>query len=176
MTRGCLLVTLVIGVLLAGGTTAAGYALTSPQVASASATWSSSFVRPVHRAVITQGFGCTWFSLEPVDPACPGGHWHSGVDLAAAMGTPVYATLAGVAHVYVSATGYGLHVVIDHGGGMSSLYSHLSGVAVVDGQVVATGQLIGAVGSTGNSSGPHLHFEIRRDGVPENPLQDLQLP
>ena len=77
---------------------------------------------------MSQGFGCTSFAFEPIDLACPGGHWHSGIDLAAARGTPVMATLPGVATVIVSATGYGLHVIIDHGGGLSSLYGHLDTV------------------------------------------------
>jgi murein DD-endopeptidase MepM/ murein hydrolase activator NlpD len=136
----------------------------------------SGLVRPVDGAVISQGFGCTTFAAEPVDPGCPSGHFHTGVDLAAPLGTPVRATLAGVAHVEISAGGFGLHIVIDHGDGFSSLYGHLSAVAVSDGEQVAQGEVIGAVGSTGNSTGPHLHFELDRDGVPEDPLQELALP
>ena len=111
-----------------------------------------------------------------LDRACAGGHWHSGIDLAAARGTPVVATLPGIVTVIVSPTGYGLHVVIDHGGGLSSLYGHLDTVVVASGDVVTAGQVIGTVGSTGNATGPHLHFEIRRDGIAEDPLLDLALP
>jgi murein DD-endopeptidase MepM/ murein hydrolase activator NlpD len=134
------------------------------------------FVKPPAHAWISQGFGCTSFAFEPVDRACPGGHWHSGIDLAAARGTPVRATLPGIVTVILSATGYGLHVVIDHGGGLSSLYGHLDTVLVNSGDDVVAGQLIGTVGASGNATGPHLHFEIRRDGVAEDPRLDLALP
>lgn len=132
--------------------------------------------RPVAGAVISQLYGCTTFSAEPVDAACPGGHFHSGVDLAAANGTPVLAALPGTAHVVRSALGYGLHVILDHGGGLSTLYGHLSSVLVAEGDTAVAGDRIGDVGSTGNSTGPHLHFEVRRNGVPENPLLDVALP
>lgn len=169
MIRAIAATTFVLAALLAGGTGAARVALE----ATASGV---GFVKPVHGAVISQGFGCTSVSIEPPDPACPGGHWHSGVDLAIAWGTPVYATAAGVAHVIVSVTGFGLHVVIDHGGGLDSLYGHLSSVAVPDGAYVVGGERIGAVGTTGNSTGPHLHFEIDRGGIAEDPRTLVQLP
>lgn len=159
----------VLALLLCGGTVGAAVTVVPPPA-------TGGFVRPVDGARITQGFGCTTVTLEPVDMHCPGGHWHSGVDLAAAAGTPVHATLGGVAQVIIAATGYGLHVIIDHGGGLSSLYAHLSSVDVSGDDVVTAGEVIGAVGSTGNSSGPHLHFEIRRDGIPEDPRSDLPLP
>jgi murein DD-endopeptidase MepM/ murein hydrolase activator NlpD len=127
-------------------------------------------------AIITQGFGCTAYPAEPVDRACPGGHRHTGIDLAAALGTPVHAANDGVVHVLVSARGYGLHVIVDDGQGLSTLYAHLSSVAVGDEAIVSAGEVIGAVGSTGNSSGPHLHLEVRRDGLPEDPLLDLSPP
>ena len=131
------------------------------------------FVSPVEDAAVSQAYGCTALAIEPSSRLCPQGHFHSGIDLAAPAGTPVRATLAGVAHVVVSATGYGLHVVLDHGAGLSSLYAHLSAAFVLDGAAVAAGEVIGAVGSSGNSTGPHLHFEIRRDGLPEDPSLDL---
>jgi murein DD-endopeptidase MepM/ murein hydrolase activator NlpD len=134
------------------------------------------FVRPLAHSWISQGFGCTNFVFEAVDLACPGRHWHSGIDLAAARGTPVVATLPGVATVVVSTTGYGLHVIIDHGGGLSSIYGHLDTVTIVTGASVDAGEAIGTVGATGNATGPHLHFEIRRDGVAEDPRLDLALP
>ncbi len=160
-----------LALLLCGGAAAADAALGTPSPSPA-----TGFVKPVRGAVITQGFGCTDVSVEPVDPACPGGHWHSGIDLAAPRGTPVSATLPGVVQVVLSPGGYGLHIVIDHGGGLSSLYGHLSAVTVISGQYVLGGEVIGAVGSSGNSTGPHLHFEIRRDGIPEDPRDDLALP
>ena len=135
------------------------------------------WVRPIdHGAAVTQLFGCTAYVFEPVSTSCPGGHFHSGIDLATASGTPVRATLAGIAFVRVTAFGYGLHLVVDHPNGVSSLYGHLSSVAVLDGEPVAAGEVIGAVGSTGNSTGPHLHFEIRRTGLPEDPALDMPFP
>jgi murein DD-endopeptidase MepM/ murein hydrolase activator NlpD len=131
------------------------------------------FVAPVSGAIVSQPYGCTALRIEPPSRVCPEGHFHSGIDLAAPSGTPVRATLAGVARVVVSSTGYGLHVVLDHGDGLSSLYAHLGAVGVVDGAAVTAGEVIGAVGSSGNSTGPHLHFEIRRDGLPEDASLDL---
>jgi murein DD-endopeptidase MepM/ murein hydrolase activator NlpD len=134
------------------------------------------WVKPVKGASISQGFGCTLVSIEPYDPSCPSRHFHSGIDLAAASGTAIYAAAAGKVQVFVSATGFGLHVIIDHGNGLHSLYGHMSTVSVKDGSYVSSGDVIGTVGSTGNSTGPHLHFEIDRDGIPENPINDLPLP
>lgn len=168
MIRAFAALTAVIAVGLGGGTALASSA--SSEAAGVA------FVKPLTHAWISQGFGCTSFAFEPVDRACPGGHWHSGIDLAAARGTPVVATLPGIVTVIVSPTGYGLHVVINHGGGLSSLYGHLDTVVVASGDVVAAGQVIGTVGSTGNATGPHLHFEIRRDGIAEDPRLDLALP
>jgi murein DD-endopeptidase MepM/ murein hydrolase activator NlpD len=128
---------------------------------------------PVAGAVVSQPYGCTSLAIEPVSRVCPQGHFHSGIDLAAAAGTPVRAALAGRASVALSAGGYGLHVVLDHGGGLTTLYAHLSSVLVAGGDLVTAGQVIGEVGSTGNSTGPHLHFEIRRDGLPEDPSPEL---
>lgn len=136
---------------------------------------SLALVPPLAHFRVTQGFGCTAFLFEPVDPACPWRHWHSGVDLAAPAGAPVHATAAGTATVIAGTTGYGLHIVVNHGGGLSSLYGHLSAVAVRSGELIDRGAVIGAVGSTGNSTGPHLHFEIRRNGTPEDPATQVQL-
>ena len=169
MTRAIAAVTLTVALLLAATTGAATMVLQVPAAAGV-------FVPPVKGASMSQGFGCTNVSIEPVDTACPGGHWHSGIDLAAPTGTPVVATAAGIAHVIDSPTGFGLHVVIDHGGGLQSLYGHLSAVDVLEGQAVSGGQLIGAVGSTGNSSGSHLHFEIDRNGIAEDPRALVALP
>ena len=134
------------------------------------------WVRPVDGAVVTQQFGCTPYSFEPVDPSCPSGHIHTGIDLGVPLGTPVRGAMPGVAHVIASTTGYGLHVVLDDGDGLTTLYAHLESVAVLDGDNVDAGELIGASGSTGNSTGPHLHFEVRRDGIPEDPTLDVVLP
>ncbi len=169
MIRAVAAITAVIAIGLCGGTALAS----TTTVGDPSGV---TFLKPLTHSWISQGFGCSSFSFEPIDLACPGGHWHSGIDLAAARGTPVMATLPGVVTVIVSATGYGLHVIIDHGGGLSSLYGHLDTVVVLSGDDVVAGQIIGTVGSTGNATGPHLHFEIRRDGVAEDPRLDLALP
>ena len=170
MIRVVALATAALVLLLCGGGAAASYVVVPAHPAGIG------FVRPVNGARITQGFGCTSFTFEPVNGACPGGHWHPGIDLAAPAGTPVSATQSGVVRVSWSASGYGLHVVIDHGGGLTSLYGHLLSVVVLSGEYVDAGQVIGAVGSSGNSTGPHLHFEIRRDGIPEDPGDDVRLP
>lgn len=96
---------------------------------------------------------------------------HPGIDLAAPAGTPVKAADAGyVVAAGWSPYGYGFHVVIDHGNQMQTLYAHLSKFNVKVGDSVTRGQVIGNVGSTGNSTGPHLHFEVRVRGVHRNPL------
>ena len=122
---------------------------------------------------ITQGFGCTPYPFEPWDPNCPSRHFHSGIDIGASWGTPVHAGDTGIAYTYVSSYGYGNHVIVVHGNGWVSVYGHLASFAVGNGQGVGRGQTIGYEGSTGNSTGPHLHFEIRLNDVPQNPLQYL---
>ncbi len=100
--------------------------------------------------------------------------YHTGIDLAAPYGTPILAAKAGQVQVAGwSAWGYGNHVVLDHGGGVSTLYAHMSRIAVRPGQWVEAGQVIGYVGSTGWSTGPHLHFEVRVNDQPRNPLAYL---
>jgi murein DD-endopeptidase MepM/ murein hydrolase activator NlpD len=101
------------------------------------------------------------------------GYWygHRGIDIANAVGIPIAAADGGyVTYAGWSPVGYGYMVQIDHGNGFSTLYAHLSQWYVDPGQAVARGQIIGAMGSTGNSTGPHLHFEIRYGGGPANPL------
>ncbi|MGQ9523304.1 MAG: murein hydrolase activator EnvC family protein [Armatimonadota bacterium] len=95
---------------------------------------------------------------------------HTGVDIAAAYGSPIQASAAGVVVHSGWLGGYGKTVIIDHGGGISTLYGHCSRLVVSQGEHVEQGQTIAYVGSTGFSTGPHLHFERRRDGVPVNPL------
>jgi murein DD-endopeptidase MepM/ murein hydrolase activator NlpD len=125
-------------------------------------------VEIVPGAVESQPFGCTSLELEPVDTACPGGHFHSGIDLAAPAGTAVRAAGDGVARVGAGGS-CGIHVLLEQGGGIETLYCHLGEAAVADGQAVAAGQRIGSVGSTGFSTGPHLHFEVHQDGRPVDP-------
>jgi murein DD-endopeptidase MepM/ murein hydrolase activator NlpD len=94
---------------------------------------------------------------------------HTGIDYAAPTGTPIKAAGAGKVITATYLRGYGNTVVIDHGGGISTLYGHCSRLFVTSGQNVTTGQKIAAVGSTGYSTGPHLHFEVRVNGKPVNP-------
>lgn len=96
--------------------------------------------------------------------------FHPGMDFTADLGTPVHATGDGVVKsVSSDAWGYGNHIIIDHGYGYTTLYGHLSRMIVRPGQKVKRGQLIGNVGSTGKSTGPHLHYEVRKNNKPLNP-------
>lgn len=99
--------------------------------------------------------------------------FHTGIDIGASMGTPTDAARSGrvIQTGYMGA--YGLAVIIDHGGGIATLYAHLSAISVSSGQSVSTGDVIGRVGSTGYSTGPHLHFEVRVNGSHTNPMQWL---
>jgi murein DD-endopeptidase MepM/ murein hydrolase activator NlpD len=122
--------------------------------------------RPVPGAIVS-GFG---YRTNPIGG---GSGFHSGVDMAASYGTPIRACRAGKVVVASVQGGYGNAVVIDHGGGMGTLYGHQSSMAVAVGQNVAAGTIIGYVGSTGNSTGPHLHFEVRLGGTPVDPVPYL---
>ncbi|MCD9022343.1 murein hydrolase activator EnvC family protein [Cohnella silvisoli] len=101
---------------------------------------------------------------------------HSGMDMAAPKGTPVYAAETGVVIVAQSWSGYGNCIIIDHGGGLWTLYGHLmnGGVLVEKGETVKRGEKIGMVGSTGQSTGNHLHFEVRKNSEPVNPAPYLK--
>lgn len=98
---------------------------------------------------------------------------HAGIDIGAGYGADVRAAGSGSVVLAGTASGYGTAVVIDHGGGVATLYGHLSRARVTVGQSLNAGQTIGAVGNTGNSTGPHLHFEVRVRGVPVDPMQYL---
>ncbi|HEX6350178.1 MAG TPA: peptidoglycan DD-metalloendopeptidase family protein [Candidatus Dormibacteraeota bacterium] len=126
------------------------------------------------KAPITQRFGCTDLAGEPYKAECPSKRWHSGLDLAEPKGTPVFAADSGVVRVYSSSTGYGNHILLVHGNGYATLYGHLSSFAVTDGQVVKRGEMIGQVGSTGFSTGPHLHFEIRYQADYIDPCAEIK--
>jgi murein DD-endopeptidase MepM/ murein hydrolase activator NlpD len=130
---------------------------------------------PVKHAIITQPFGCTTLAIEPWSSACPGHHFHSGVDLAGPLGTPVYAATPGTVIVGRERGGYGLYILLTRDPQLSTLYGHLDWPLVQPGDVVAAGQAIALMGSTGNSTGPHLHFEVRIAGVPVDPLPLLKL-
>lgn len=95
---------------------------------------------------------------------------HKGIDLAAPTGTPVYATADGAISRADRSRTYGLVIYIDHGADLETRYAHLSKLLVADGQMVRKGDLIGYVGSTGQSTGPHLHYEVRVDGLAVNPI------
>ena len=99
---------------------------------------------------------------------------HSGIDIAAPNGTPVKAPAAGEVIYDGWLRGYGRVVVLDHGRGYSTLYAHLSASLVKEGQVVKSGATIAKVGKTGNTTGYHLHFEVRVYGTPENPIKYLK--
>ena len=101
------------------------------------------------------------------------GGYHSGLDIATASGTPIYATASGTVTYAGWQGGYGNLVIISHGNGVETYYAHCSKIYVSKGDTVETGDLISAVGSTGNSTGPHLHREVRINGVAQNPQNYL---
>ncbi len=96
---------------------------------------------------------------------------HTGMDFTASVGTEIHATGNGVVNkVEMNGRGYGNNVTIDHGYGYETLYGHMSKIAVRQGQKISRGDLVGFVGNTGTSSGPHLHYEVRKNGTPINPV------
>jgi murein DD-endopeptidase MepM/ murein hydrolase activator NlpD len=117
----------------------------------------SGFVWPASGPV-TSPFGWRW------------GRMHEGIDIGAPYGAPIQAAAAGTVVYCGWMSGYGNLVAIDHGGGISTAYGHQSSIAVACGQHVDQGQTIGYIGSTGHSTGPHLHFEVRVNGNPVDPL------
>ena len=120
-------------------------------------------------AVISQPFGCTSLELEPFDPFCPGRHIHTGVDLAAPLGTEVHSATEGVASLGFDSSGAGNYVVVAAGPHVRLLYCHLSAFRVRPGDSVSPGQLIGLVGATGLATGPHVHFQVDVDGTAVDP-------
>jgi murein DD-endopeptidase MepM/ murein hydrolase activator NlpD len=126
------------------------------------------FIWPEPQAQISQPFGPTSFWFEP--PYGGYAHFHTGIDLVEPFGSPVFAADDGVvALVGSSSSGYGNYVVIAHSGGLNTLYGHLSTALVKVGQVVTQGTVVGLEGSTGNSTGAHLHFELRINQTPVDP-------
>ena len=107
-------------------------------------------------------------------PINGGFDWHPGLDIAVDIGTPVYAAAMGTVEMAGWNGGYGQYVKIRHGNGYESAYGHMSGIAVTAGQQVRKGEIIGFVGSTGYSTGPHLHFEVFVDGENIDPLYMLK--
>jgi murein DD-endopeptidase MepM/ murein hydrolase activator NlpD len=129
----------------------------APPASAGGAPSASSFIWPVD-GPITSGFGTRW------------GRLHAGIDIGVGFGTPIRAAAAGTVIHAGWLGGYGNLVVIDHGGGLSTAYGHQQAIYVTTGKAVAQGEVIGEVGSTGNSTGPHLHFEVRVGGSPVDPL------
>jgi len=123
---------------------------------------------PVKNAVLGSGFGYR------NDPFAGLRSRHDGLDFAAPTGTPVVAAADGVVLTASYHPEFGNMIDIDHGDGLMSRYAHLSAMDVAESQIVRRGEKVGAVGSTGRSTGPHLHFEVRMLGVPQNPATFLK--
>jgi murein DD-endopeptidase MepM/ murein hydrolase activator NlpD len=130
---------------------------------------------PLSHFTITQLFGPSNVALEPAFG--PYRHFHSGIDISAALGAPVMAAADGVVvAVGHSTSGYGTYVVIAHGPGIATLYGHLLETQAREGDRVVRGQVIGLEGSTGFSTGPHVHFELRVNNLAIDPMPYLPVP
>lgn len=126
---------------------------------------SSGWIKPLKSYTITSPFGMRIHPIHKVE------RFHEGVDMAAPQGTPIYAAKTGkVTTTSYQAGGAGYYVSINHGDGFASIYMHMTHYIVKPGQHVSTGQVIGYVGSTGGSTGPHLHFGISYNGTYVNPM------
>jgi murein DD-endopeptidase MepM/ murein hydrolase activator NlpD len=123
---------------------------------------------PLEGAALTSGFGMR------THPVLGGRRGHKGIDLASPVGTPIYATADAVVTRADWFSSYGLFISLDHGAALETRYGHLSRLNVAEGQVVKKGDLIGYVGSTGRSTGPHLHYEVRIAGTAVNPVPYMQ--
>ncbi len=126
------------------------------------------FARPTGGSYQSSGFGVRY------DPFTRRPAFHSGLDFAGAQATPILATGPGVVSYAGPRAGYGKAVEIDHGRGLKTRYAHLSAIAVTPGQQVAVGQRVGAMGSTGRSTGTHLHYEVWVNGRAQNPGRFLR--
>ncbi len=120
--------------------------------------------QPVKKLSLTSNYGVR------SDPFNGGARMHKGIDIPGPIGTPIYATADGVVSRSGWASGYGNLVQISHGGGMETRYGHMSKLLVEANSYVKRGQLIGLMGSTGRSTGSHLHYEVRVDGAAINPI------
>ena len=123
---------------------------------------------PLEGLTMTSNFGMR------VHPVLGGARAHKGVDLAAPVGTPIYATADGIVGKAAWFGGYGLYVQLEHGNDLQTRYGHMSRLNVAEGQRVHKGEIIGFVGSTGRSTGPHLHYEVRVSGAAVNPIPYMQ--
>lgn len=122
-----------------------------------------SMIRPADGGWVSSEYGNRWH------PLLGRYKWHGGIDLAVNSGNPIKAAEDGTVILAARDAGYGLYVILDHGGGISTLYAHASKLLVSKGDVVTRGQTIALVGSTGVSTGPHLHFEVRVNGATDDP-------
>ena len=136
-----------------------GVVASAPQIAAVSVPAGM----PLQDAMLTSDYGMR------THPVLGGRRNHKGVDLAQPSGTPVYATADGIVSMAERYSSYGNYIQIEHGGELQTRYAHLSGYAVAAGEQVRKGQLIGYVGSTGRSTGPHLHYEVRVAGEAVDP-------
>jgi len=118
---------------------------------------------------VTGSFG------ERIDPFNGEGAFHRGVDISAAYGEAVIAPADGIVAYADFMNGYGRVIILDHGRGLSTVYGHLSGFSVMNGQEVHRGDIIGHVGLSGRSTGPHLHYEVRINDTPVNPYKYLRI-
>jgi murein DD-endopeptidase MepM/ murein hydrolase activator NlpD len=124
-------------------------------------------IQPIPNEDLTQTAGGYGMRIHPIHKIPK---FHAGMDFTAKQGTPIYATGDGrVTFADYATNGYGRHVVIDHGFGYGTLYAHLSELKVRNGQKVKRGDVIGLVGNTGLSAGPHLHYEVHKNGQPVDP-------
>jgi murein DD-endopeptidase MepM/ murein hydrolase activator NlpD len=121
--------------------------------------------RPIENARITSRFGAR------IDPFFGRPAMHPGIDFAAMVGYPIRATAGGTVITAEPAGGYGNMVEIDHGNGVTTRYGHMSKILVRPGQIVAKGAVVGLAGSTGRSTGPHIHYEVRVDGNAIDPAR-----
>ncbi len=119
------------------------------------------------QGIVTSSFG------SRLDPFKGEGAFHTGIDIASNQGDAVRAPADGIVLKAGLGTGYGREVIVDHGHGVETLYAHLSGFAVITGQDVRKGDILGYVGSSGHSTGPHLHYEVRIHDTPVNPSKYL---
>jgi murein DD-endopeptidase MepM/ murein hydrolase activator NlpD len=118
---------------------------------------------------VTSSFG------ERDDPFNGEGAFHAGVDISAGFGEAIHATADGIVEFADKTSGYGREVIIDHGHGMKTVYGHMSGFAITAGDEVRRGQVIGYIGMSGRSTGPHVHYEVRIQNVPVNPHKYLRM-
>jgi murein DD-endopeptidase MepM/ murein hydrolase activator NlpD len=123
---------------------------------------------PIDNVRLTSGYGTRWH------PVTGGRRQHQGVDLASPVGTPIYAAADGLVAKADWFGAYGLFVQLEHGGNLQTRYGHMSRLNVAPGQRVRKGDVIGFVGSTGRSTGPHLHYEVRIAGEAVNPIPYMQ--